>query len=360
MSILDIHKEFMDQALKLAKKGRGNVSPNPLVGCIIVKNGQIIGEGYHKEYGGNHAEVEAFNNCSESPFEADLYVNLEPCSFHGKTPPCIDRIIENSIKNVYVGIKDKNPEINGKGIEKLKIAGINVYDGILERECYELNKGFFHWIENSRPWVVAKVAQSKNGFISIDSNSRTLITGEDSNNYSHKLRSNVDGILIGKNTALIDNPLLTVRNVIGNNPTRIITDTFRKLPLNLKIFNDSSAENIILCSSEKFEQSETSFCKYLPVKEIDMKLDPLNMLEVLGQNGISSLLIEGGHDILQTFFDNDLINELFLYTSDSDLKNATLPNPIKLNSDWDIIEQIKFENDNLLIARKKELCFQES
>ena len=141
-------EEYMMQAIDLAKKGRGFVSPNPLVGCVIVKNNKIIGEGYHAKYGANHAEVVAFNNCSEPPEGADLYVNLEPCSIFGKTPPCVDRIIENGIKNVYIGTKDFNPSVNGSGIDKLERSKINVFTDILDKECYELNRGFFKWIES--------------------------------------------------------------------------------------------------------------------------------------------------------------------------------------------------------------------
>ena len=354
----DVHESFMSYAIELAKKGRGGVSPNPLVGCVIVKNGEIIGEGFHKEFGKEHAEVDAFNNCSQTPEGADLYVNLEPCSIFSKTSPCVDRIIENGIKNVYVGTKDFNPSINGSGIDKLEKARINVFQNILEKECYELNKGFFKWIDNGKPWVIVKIAQSNNGYMGIDSKTSTWITGEDVKVNSHKLRSKVDGILIGRTTAEVDNPQLTVRKVNGNNPIRVIVDTYRQLPLNLNLFTDNLSENIILCSKDKFKQSKTVNSTYLPIKEEDGLLSPCDILNQLGEYGMNTLLIEGGQKIISSFLNENLVDEVYLYTSKNNLENAYLETPFELNQDWEVIKEENFEKDALLIARKKELCLQ--
>ena len=356
----DIQNNFMSYAISLAIKGQGKTSPNPMVGCVIVKDGRIIGEGYHEKYGEHHAEVNAFKNCSEIPEGSDLYVTLEPCSIHGKTPPCVDRIIENGIKNVFIGTKDINPDINGDGIEKLKNAHINVFDGILEKECYDLNVGFFKWIKTGMPWVIIKIAQSNNGFMGIDSNSSIWITGDDTKINSHSLRSSVDGIMIGRKTAEVDNPKLTVRKVSGVNPIRIIADTHRRLPLDLDIFNDNSADNIVLCSNEKFQESKTSFCKYIPIKEIGGYLDPNDILMSLGKSGISKLLIEGGKDLITSFLDKNLVDEVYLYTSNDDLENANLENPFIIDNHWEVINEQSFINDSLKIVRKKELCLQES
>jgi len=356
----DIHKEHMSYAIEIAEKGRGNVSPNPLVGCIIVKEGKIIGEGHHEHFGENHAEVNAFNNCIEDPIDADLYVTLEPCSYFGKTPPCVNAIISNSIKNVFIGIKDPNEKINGSGIELLEKAGINVVCGILENECKEQNIGFFNWIETGKPWVVAKVAQTKNGYMGIDSNKSVWLTGEDSKKEVHKLRSKVDGILIGRKTAQTDNPQLTVREVEGKNPTRIIADTYRKLNLNLKLFKDNESKNIVLCSKDVFEDSATTFCNYLPIKTSGEYLNPHDILKVLGEHGFTSIMIEGGKKILESFLNEDLINEIHLYTSNNTIDNSKLKNPLKIDETWKIVNEKIFDNDNLIIARKKELCLQES
>ena len=358
MTNMDIHEEHMERVLDLAKQGRGSVSPNPMVGCVLVKNNKIIGEGYHKLFGGPHAEVDALNNCIEDPNGSDLYVNLEPCNIFSKTPPCVNKIIESGIKNVYVGCLDNNPEVNGLGIEELKRSHINVYMDILYDKCYELNIGFFNWIKTGFPWVIAKFSQSNNGYMGIDSNSTTLITSKDTNCYSHKLRSEVDGILIGTTTARIDNPSLTVRNIKGNNPSRIIIDTYRKLPLSLKLFNDNEANNIILCNKDNFDQSKTDSGLYLPVSIKDNLLDPISILKILGEKGITKLLIEGGPTLINSFLKNNLINEIYIYTSNKSLDNASLESP-NINNDWEVVTENYFENDNLKIMRKKELCLQD-
>ena len=366
MKSLDIHSEYMSYAVELAKNGRGNVSPNPMVGCVIVKDGKGIGEGFHEKFGDCHAEVNALKNCSENPIDSDLYVNLEPCSYFGKTPPCVDEIISNSIKNVYIGSKDPNDKVNGKGIEILKQAGINVFTDILAKECYELNIGFFNWINTSKPWVIAKVAQSKDGFIGKTSSERTIITGPDSRMEVHGLRAKVDAVLIGSNTAKIDNPKLTVRDVSGNNPIRIVLDTFRQLPLNLNIFTDNKSKTITMCSKNNFVKSKTTFCEYLTVdlmkneneKELNF-LDPLNILQVLGEYGITSLMIEGGKKVLDSFMNNNLIDEIHLYTSNRVIGESKLDNPLTIDEDWELLTEKTFENDVLKVLRKKELCLQE-
>jgi len=347
----------MQYVLDLAVKGRGQVSPNPLVGCIIVKNGKIIGEGYHQSFGGNHAEVEAFNNCIEDPEGADLYVNLEPCSIFGKTPPCTEKIIHSGIKNVYIGTLDTNPEINGAGIEQLKIHNINVFDGVLEQECKEINLGFFNWINNKKPYVIAKVAETSDGYIGTSSK-QLWISGDDAKKNVHNLRSKVDAILIGRKTAEIDNPSLTVREVVGNNPTRVVLDTSRKLPLDLKIFNDSESNNIVFCSNKIFSSSQTTFCKYLTVNESNGMLDLNEVLLSLGEDGITSLLVEGGREIISSFLSEELIDEIHLFTSNKTFDEADIRNPITIDDKWDILDNQNLENDTLVIARKKELCLQ--
>ena len=356
---LNNHEEYMKQALNLCEKGRGRVSPNPLVGCVIVKDSRIIGEGYHSDFGGDHAEIMALKNCTESPSGATLYVNLEPCSIYGKTPPCIKAIIENSISEVYIGVKDPNPEINGNGIFELEKAGIRVTSDILYDKCLEKNKSFFKWINSKTPYVIGKVAQSKNGFMGKDSLSSIWITGDKTKEHVHNLRSKVDGILIGKNTALIDNPQLTVRKVMGNNPKRIILDTNRSLSLDLNIFNDNEAETIVLCSNKKFEDNKTSFCRFLTVKERDGLLDPFDILKRLGEMGITSILIEGGQKVHNSFIDAGLIDEFYIYTSDKILNDAKLYNPFKISDEWNLKDKVHLDKDVLTIVKKKKLCLQE-
>jgi len=357
---MDAHEFYMSRAIELAKRGRGKVSPNPLVGCIIVKNGEIIGEGYHEEFGGPHAEIVALQNSQKDPVGATMYINLEPCSITGKTKPCVNALIQNSISEVYVSMLDPNPKINGNGIEELKRAGIQVNTGILKEEAERLNRAFTKWVTSRLPWVIAKVAQTSDGFMGISSDTSIWLTGEKSREHTHKLRTKVDAVLIGRNTALVDNPLLTVREVIGNNPKRIILDTNRTLPLDLNIFNDKAAQNIILCSSDKFKKSETHFCHYLPIQEKNKKLSCHNILEVLGNEGVTSILIEGGYEVLNSFNIEGLIDEMYIYTSNKKIENAKLKNPISIPGNWNLTQEISLGNDKLVIAQREELeCLQE-
>lgn len=292
---------YINECIKLAKKGEGYVSPNPLVGCIIIKNGEIIGKGYHKEFGGPHAEVNAINNAKKNGKDlrhSTLYINLEPCSHYGKTPPCTDLIIKENISKVVIGIKDPNPEVNGKGIKKLKNAGIKVEYGILQKECEELNKFFIKFISKKIPYVTLKIAQSIDGKIALSNNKSKYITGNDSLKFAHKLRSEYDSVLIGKNTAMLDNPSLTVRLVKGRNPYRIVIDKDSKLPDNLNIFTDEfSDKTLIFNSPEK---------KDIPLIKILKELYSLN---------ISSVLVEGGANIFSQFVEKNLFDDVYLITA---------------------------------------------
>ena len=358
---LNIHESFMSRALELAKKGVGLTSPNPLVGCILVKDGKIIGEGYHEKFGHSHAEINAIQNSTEDPLDATAYITLEPCCIEGKTPPCTKALIENGIKEVYIGMLDPNPRVNGQGVIQLQQSGIKVYVGILEEESKYINRAFTKWITTSMPLVIAKVAQSKDGYIGIDSDTSVWLTGEESRIHTHKLRSNVDGIMVGKNTALIDNPQLTVRKVAGHNPARIILDTNRTLPLNLNIFKDDKAETIIMCSDDRFNKANTTFCKYIPVKEENGLLSIKETLKLLAKDGIMSILVEGGCKLLTSFQDENLIDEIYIYTSSEKLINGDIPNPILISEGWNIRENHCLGFDNLIIADKNKVeCLLES
>ena len=356
----NIHKSFMERAIELSKGGIGYVSPNPLVGCVLVKNGEIIGEGYHEKYGEPHAEVMAYKNSIEDPVDSTMYVTLEPCSFEGKTPACTKFIIENGIREVYISMEDPNPKVSGMGIAKLKKYGIRVDVGILKEKCEWLNRGYIKWVTTNKPWVIAKAAQSENNFLGLNSNSTTNITGKEAKIHSHELRSNVDAIMIGRQTALIDNPELTVRHIGGKNPARIILDTHRKLPLTLNIFNDRAADTIILCSDKNFEKSSTSFAKFIPVDENEYgQLSIFSILDTLGKEGVCKILIEGGPELLKSFNEKDLIDEIYIYTSSNKLKNANLKNPLAINENWNIKKEVTLGSDKLIIATRKEECLQE-
>lgn len=351
---------YMERAIQLARKGQGKTSPNPMVGCVLVKKDQIIGEGYHEIYGGTHAEEIALKNSFLTPEDSTAYLSLEPCCIDSKTPPCTKLLIENGIREVYIAILDPNPKISGRGVEELENAGIRVHVGLCKEDATEINKGFAKWITTGRPWVIGKAAQSLDGYMGVDSSSQTWITGKEAKKDSHSLRASVDAVMVGRQTALIDDPKLTVREVKGENPIRVIVDTNRKLPLTLNIFRDQVAETIVLCSQNNFSPSRTSFCKYIPVKEENGKLSTDHILLSLGQEGITSILIEGGSELLRSFGDDKLIDEIYVYTSPDNLENAQLRNPLILDESWDIKNEIKLGRDSLITAIKKEKCLQES
>ena len=356
---MNIHEQYMERAIYLAKKGLGKVSPNPMVGCIIVKNGEIIGEGYHAFFGGPHAEVEAFKNCIKSPTDASVYISLEPCSHQGKTPPCCNLMIENGVRDIYIAMKDPNPIVNGNGIKYLINSGINVDCTVLSEQAKLLNKGYIKWITTKKPFVIGKMAQNKNGFIA-KKGKKVWITGEESKLSSHQLRSKVDAIMVGRNTALIDNPQLTVREILGRNPKRIVVDTNRTLPYSLNLFNDRKSETIVLCSNKKFQDNKTSHCQYLAIEESKNKLEPKAILIRLGELGITSLIIEGGASIMNSFLSANLIDQFYLYSSISNNDDLDIKNPFTLSEGWNIIDKKILEQDELIILEKKEECLQES
>lgn len=295
-------EEYLKECIKLALKGEKYVSPNPMAGCIIVKKNKIIGKGYHKKFGGAHAEVNAIKDALKKGYDlkgSSLYVNLEPCSFYGKTPPCTDLIISGKIKNVFIGIKDPNPLVNGKGIKKLKSAGINVKYNILKNESAELNKYFIKSVKQRIPYISLKVAQSLDGKIALKNFSSKWITNRISREYVKSLRSNYDAVLIGHNTAVKDNPSLLPDIRDGKIPFRIIlTDKPGKLPPNLKLLSDSYSENTILITSDINKKSFIKFLKYLHT---------LN---------ISKILIEGGAFVFSKFLEYNLFDDLYLFTAD--------------------------------------------
>ena len=244
-------ESYIKLAIELAKKGIGKVSPNPLVGCVIIKDERIIGAGYHEKFGGNHAEINAINSARENLEGAALYINLEPCSHQGKTPPCVDKIIEKKIKRVVVGTLDMNPMISGAGVKKLKAAGIEVKVGLLEKECVELNKFFFKYITKKIPYVTLKVAQTIDGKIADTAGNSKWISSMVSRRRVHSLRTKYDAVLVGAGTVVSDDPSLTVRLTEGRNPKRIILDSNLDLTSEYKIIRNNPDKNLIVVTSKK-------------------------------------------------------------------------------------------------------------
>lgn len=303
----------MARCLHLANAGAGNVAPNPMVGAVLVYEDTIIGEGYHQKYGQAHAEVNCINSVAKEDTafinQSTLYVSLEPCSHFGKTPPCADLIIQKKIRKVVIGCKDVFKEVFGKGIQKLKEAGIEVITGVLESECIDFNKRFFIFHKNFRPFIILKWAQSANGKIGTTDKERILISNNYSNRLVHKWRSEEAAILIGTNTALQDDPLLTTRLWHGKNPVRIIIDKKLRLPSTLKVFN-GEVKTIIYNLVRNSNEENLVHIKLEKENFIDQ------LIHSLFEMNIQSVLIEGGAKTLQSFIDNDLWDEARVITNE--------------------------------------------
>ncbi len=314
-------ESYIKLAIEVAKKGQGSVSPNPLVGCVIIKNDKIIGAGYHEKYGENHAEINAIESSNESVEGATLFVNLEPCSHFGKTPPCVDKIIEKKIKRVVIGTLDMNPIVSGNGIKRLKAAGVDVKVGILEKECADLNKFFFKYITKKIPYVTLKAAQTLDGKIADKSGNSKWISSTISRKIVHQMRSRYDAIMVGSGTIEKDNPRLTVRFIEGRNPKRIVLDTHLKLKINHKIFNNNTDGNLILITSDNNRKKQSKIAK---LRSIGVQIlfadenkkgliDLRSALIEIGKLNISSLLVEGGSILLSSFIKSNLYDDITLF-----------------------------------------------
>ncbi len=316
-------EEYIQSAIKLAKKGSGNVSPNPMVGCVIVKNGKIIGKGYHKKYGGNHAEINAVNSAETSVENSTVYVTLEPCSITGNTPPCTDRLIKEKVKRVVIGTKDPNPLVNGKGIAKLKKAKIDVSCGVQENESRELNKFYNKYMTESIPYVTLKAAVTLDGKISDENGDSKWISSVESRKLVHKLRAEYDAVLAGIGTVIKDDPLLNVRMVKGRNPKKIILDSNLKINPKQKIFGSKNEGNIIIVTSTESKMKKRKInalmkagAKILFVKR-DSKgyLNLKSILKKLAKEKITSVFVEGGSRVFNSFLNKKLFDEILLFVS---------------------------------------------
>lgn len=305
----------MMRCLELARLGAGSVAPNPMVGCVIVCHGKIIGEGFHQKHGEAHAEVNAVNAVAHAELlkESTLYVSLEPCAHHGLTPPCSDLITEKQIPRVVIGTVDPFSEVSGKGIEKLRRAGIEVEVGMLEEKCRELNKRFFTFHEKKRPYIILKWAQTCDGFIDIDRGREdfgepTWITGDLALRLVHKIRSEEGAILVGTNTAEKDNPSLTVRHWAGKNPLRAVIDKNLRLPKNLNLFDGTS--KALVFNLEKEEETDATAWVKIPFGENSIS----QLLNELHRRKVLSVIVEGGKQLLQSFIDAGLWDEAHVFT----------------------------------------------
>ncbi|HLF15132.1 MAG TPA: bifunctional diaminohydroxyphosphoribosylaminopyrimidine deaminase/5-amino-6-(5-phosphoribosylamino)uracil reductase RibD [Bacteroidota bacterium] len=317
---------FMKECLDLAEKGRGKVSPNPLVGAVVVKNGRIIGRGYHRRFGGAHAEVEAMRSCRTTLRGATLYVNLEPCCHHGKTPPCTELIRASGISRVVIGMRDPNPLVAGKGIRTLRRAGIPVRSGVLHAECGRLNEAFTKHVTTGMPLVTLKIAQTLDGMVSDrDGNSR-WITGDPARIDAHRRRSQSDCILVGAGTVTNDDPLLTVRHVTGPQPIRAILDGNFTARAGAKLFRRRGKAPTVLITTERAFLRHGRKAKAMAKKGVMFMvfpggrsgvIPPGEILSALGRRGITSVLIEGGPGTWGSFLNARCADRVVIYTSPS-------------------------------------------
>jgi len=310
----------MRRALKLAGKAAGRTSPNPMVGAVIVKNGRVIAEGYHKKAGRPHGEIEALRKAGKQAKGAQMFVNLEPCCHQGRTPPCTDAIIESGIKEVFVGMRDPNPRVAGKGIRRLKRAGVTVSSGLLKPDCQQLNEVFVKYIETGKPFVILKSALSLDGKIATSTGESQWITGPEARERVHRMRDQVDAILVGAGTVLKDNPRLTtrLRKGKGHNPARVILDAKAKIPLKARVFHHADRDRVVYVTTGKASASRV---KRLTDRGIKIHVFPsknghislIKLIKLLGQLEIVSVLLEGGSGINASALKAGIVDKVVLF-----------------------------------------------
>jgi diaminohydroxyphosphoribosylaminopyrimidine deaminase/5-amino-6-(5-phosphoribosylamino)uracil reductase len=310
--------KFMKRALTLARKGIGRTSPNPAVGCVIVKDGTIIGEGWHRKAGSPHAEIHALNMAADAAVGADVFVTLEPCCHTGATPPCTDALIKAGVSRVVAGMRDPNPQVNGGGLAALKQAGIETVCGVLENDCRAINLPFIKHSTTGLPYVTYKCAMTLDGKIASITGESRWISCEESRKYVHRMRSHNDAIMVGVDTILADNPQLTVRHVKGRNPLRIIVDSNLRTPTSVEILSGLLARNtIIACTEEDLSIHQRYLLNgatVLVCNSLEGRVDLRDLLEKLGRLGIQSILLEGGSRLAGDALSKGLIDEcVFFY-----------------------------------------------
>lgn len=327
---------FMSLAIEEAKKGSGWTNPNPNVGAVLVKNNEIIGQGYHHAHGQLHAEREALKNCLDNGFSPEgstFYVTLEPCSHSGKTPPCTEAIIEANINRVVIGSSDPNPKVNGKGIAQLENTGITVDLGVLKEECDQLNPHFFHHIKTGKPYVAMKYAMSQDGKIASYTNDSKWITSTESRTDVHHLRHNYMGIMVGVNTILTDDPMLNTRlNRKARTPIRIICDSHLKTPFTSKVIQTANEIRTVLATTAANEEDHKPYldkgCEVIVTEEKNHQVDLAELMDKLGKKNIDSILLEGGAGLNASMIKEKLINKVYTYIAPKIIGGKDAPSPI--------------------------------
>lgn len=361
---LSYDEKYMRLAMQLAGNAIGRTSPNPLVGAVIVKDNRVVGCGWHRKAGTPHAEVHALNQAGELAQGADVYVTLEPCAHYGKTPPCAKALVEAKVKNVYGGLLDVNPKVAGKGFKILEDAGIHVEYGFLQDELRKQNEVFFKWIEHKKPFVVLKAAMTLDGKIATATGQSKWITNETSRSYGYKLRDIYDGIMVGINTVIEDNPMLTARVDGGKNPIRIVVDSSLKIDINANVVQDKSAKTIIATT----DKADKDKILKLQAQDVDVivvdkdendKVDIEKLLDILGQQNICSILVEGGATLSGSFVAKKLVDKVYFFIAPKIVGGKEAKTPVAGTGILNLQEALalkdiqieKLEEDILIIGR---------
>lgn len=366
---LSYDEKYMRLAMQLAGNAIGRTSPNPLVGAVIVKDNRVVGCGWHRKAGTPHAEVHALNQAGELAQGADVYVTLEPCAHYGKTPPCAKALVEAKVKNVYGGLLDVNPKVAGKGFKILEDAGIHVEYGFLQDELRKQNEVFFKWIEHKKPFIVLKAAMTLDGKIATATGQSKWITNETSRAYGYKLRDIYDGIMVGINTVIEDNPMLTSRVDGGKNPIRIVVDSSLKIDINANVVQDKSAKTIIAttdkANKDKILKLQAQDVDVIVVdKDENDKVDIEKLLDILGQQNIGqqnicSILVEGGATLSGSFVAKKLVDKVYFFIAPKIVGGKEAKTPVAGTGILNLQEALalkdiqieKLEEDVLIIGR---------
>lgn len=361
---LSYDEKYMRLAMQLAGNAIGRTSPNPLVGAVIVKDNRVVGCGWHRKAGTPHAEVHALNQAGELAQGADVYVTLEPCAHYGKTPPCAKALVKAKVKNVYGGLLDVNPKVAGKGFKILEDAGIHVEYGFLQDELRKQNEVFFKWIEHKKPFIVLKAAMTLDGKIATATGQSKWITNETSRAYGYKLRDIYDGIMVGINTVIEDNPMLTARVDGGKNPIRIVVDSSLRIDINANVVQDKSAKTIVATT----DKADKDKILKLQAQDVDVivvdkdkndKVDIEKLLDILGQQNICSILVEGGATLSGSFVAKKLVDKVYFFIAPKIIGGKEAKTPVAGTGILNLQEALalkdiqieKLEEDVLIIGR---------
>ncbi len=341
----------MQQALDLAKRGIGRVNPNPLVGAIIVQDGQVIGQGFHAKYGENHAERNALQACTRNPKGATLYVTLEPCCHHGKTPPCTEAILQSGIQRVVIGCLDPNPLMASNGVQALQAAGVAVTVGVLEPQCKALNAPFFHYIQHKTPYVVMKYAMTMDGKIATNTGASQWISGQTSRAHVHQTRHRYAAIMVGVGTILADNPHLTCRISGGRNPVRIICDSHLRTPLNSHVVTTAKDIQTIIATTSTdvaLQQAyRTKGVELMVTASQNGKVNLPALMVQLAERGIDSILLEGGGTLNFAALDNEIVQRVQCYVSPKLFGGATAKSPVMGSGFATVENKIRLQNTTI-------------